>query len=99
MRKAIEIPISEEDLKFIIEDEFQQIVDLAKYYSFCSSCDGKNKIEMVDYKLMLNDLDDIVFQGKCKTCSGRMTRYIETGEQARFQMRIQIVKESKVKGN
>ena len=28
MRKEIEIQISENDLKFIVEDEFNQIVDL-----------------------------------------------------------------------
>ncbi len=99
MKREIEIPISEEDLKFIVEDEFDQIVDLAKHNSFCSNCYGKNEVEMIEYSLILNDLNDVVFQGKCKSCNGRIARYVEIGEQAKFRMRTELIKESKVNKN
>jgi len=99
MREEIEFPISEDDLKFIVEDEFDQIVDLARNNSFCSRCHGKNKVEMIDYKLMLNDLNDVIFQGKCKSCNGKIARYVEIGEQMKFQMRTEIIKESKTNKN
>ena len=99
MRKEVEIPISENDLRFIVEDEFDQIVDLARNNSFCSRCHGKNKVEMVDYTLILNDLNDVIFQGKCKSCNGRIARYVEIGEQVKFRMRTEIIKESKTNKN
>ena len=99
MRKETEISISEEDLKFIVEDEFEQIVNLAKYNSYCSRCYGKHKIEMIDHSLILNRLNDVIFQGKCKSCNGRIARYVETGEQEKFWMRAEIIKESKVNKN
>jgi len=99
MNKEIEIPISLEDLKFIVEDEYEQIVDLAQNNSFCSRCHGKNKVEMIDYTLILNDLNDVIFQGKCKSCNGRIARYVGIGEQSKFRLRTEIIKESKVKEN
>jgi hypothetical protein len=99
MRKEVEIPISENDLRFIVEDEFDQIVDLARNNSFCSRCHGKNKVEMVDYTLTLNDLNDVIFQGKCKSCKGKIARYVEIGGQMKFRMRTDIIKESKTNKN
>ena len=99
MRKEIEVQITEDDLKFIVEDNFDQIVDLARNNSFCSRCRGKNKVQMIDYKLILNDLNDVIFQGKCKSCNGRIARYVEIGEQIRFRMRTEIIKESKSNKN
>lgn len=46
--KEEEIPLTEDELKFIVEDEFEQIIDLAKYNSFCSDCNRKTKVEMVE---------------------------------------------------
>ena len=99
MREEIEIQITEDELKFIVEDEFAQIVNLARNNSFCSICHGKNKVEMIDYKLKLNNLNDVIFQGKCKSCNGRIVRYVEIGEQIKFRMRIEIIKESKSNKN
>lgn len=99
MKKEIEIPISEDDLKFIVEDEYDEILDLAKNNSFCSNCYGKNEVEMIECTLILNDLNDLIFQGKCKSCKGRIARYVEIGEQAKFLMKTKIIKESKVNKN
>lgn len=100
MRKEREISITEEDLKFIVEDEFDDIVDLARTNSFCSRCFRKKvEVEMIDYELFLNDLNDVIFQGKCKSCEGRIARYVEIGEQEKFRMRTEIIKESKVNQN
>lgn len=95
MRKEKEIPITEEDLQYIVADEFEQIVDLARYNSFCSRCFGKHPVEMVDYHLYLNYLNDVIFKGKCKSCEGDIARYVEIGEQEKFQKRTAVVKERK----
>ncbi len=99
MRSKIEILISEEDLKFIVVDEYDKIVNLAKYNSFCSKCYGKKTVEMIDYKLTINELNDVIFQGKCKSCQGKIARYVEIGENPKFRIRTEIIKNSKVNKN
>ncbi|MEN0050084.1 MAG: hypothetical protein AAF806_23675 [Bacteroidota bacterium] len=99
MRREHEIPISEQDLKFIVRDEFEETVDLARYNSYCSTCYGKDEVEMIEYTLSLNDLNDVIFRGKCKSCNGKIVRYVEIGELAKFRMRTEIIRESKVNKN
>lgn len=93
------ISITEEDLKFIAKEEFEQIVNLAKHNSFCSNCHGKNKVEMINYTLELNRLNDVLFRGICKHCKGKMARCVEIGEQPKFRLRTEIIREKKLNQN
>ncbi len=99
MRKETTISINEEDLKFIVQEEFEQIVDLAKHNSYCRNCFQKNKVEMINYSLALNDLNDVIFQGTCKTCGSNIARYVEIGEQPKFRMRTEIIKAKRINKN
>jgi hypothetical protein len=54
MRRG-DVSITEDELMLIVEDEFDQIIELAKYNSFCSNYTGKTKVEMVEYKIFLNE--------------------------------------------
>jgi predicted DCC family thiol-disulfide oxidoreductase YuxK len=54
---------------------------------------------MVDLKVVLNEMDDLIFQGKCRYCNGKMKRYIELGENKEYHMRTQLIKESKQNKN
>ena len=96
-RKAL--PITLEDVEFIVKDQFEMIIDLAKYNSFCIGCIGKNEPEMLDLKVVLNEMDDLIFQGKCRYCNGKMKRYIELGESKEYHMRTQLIRESKQNKN
>ena len=87
-----EIPITEEDLRHIVQDEFPIILSLALHHAYCGTCFGQHEVEMVDYQIKLNDLNDVLFQGTCNTCGGRMARYVETGERESFARRAEAVK-------
>ncbi len=44
----------------------------------CNKCNCV--VEIVDYKIFLNDLNDLILKGKCALCGARVNRYVETGE-------------------
>ena len=78
MKNQKHITISEEELKFIAQDEFKKIMDVAIHNSYCRKCFGdKVKSEMHNYKISLNRINDLLFQGYCKTCDSKMNRCIE----------------------
>jgi len=65
--------------------EFKQIMgnswgnlDLLIGNIFCT-CDSKEK-KLVNYRIFLNDLDDLILKGYCSGCGSIAARYIETGE-------------------
>lgn len=44
-------------------------------------CDYKNPDrQLIEYKIYLNDIYDIILKGKCSACRTIAARYIETGE-------------------
>ena len=46
------------------------------FYCDCKNSDKK----LIDVKIYLNDLNDLVLRGKCSACNTIAARYIETGE-------------------
>jgi hypothetical protein len=45
---------------------------------FCE-CESPKK-QLIDFKVYLNDINDIILKGKCSECKTIAARYIETGE-------------------
>lgn len=44
----------------------------------CNKCQCIVKI--LDYKIFLNDLYDVILKGNCALCGARVNRYVEIGE-------------------
>jgi len=99
MERNKELKISEEDLKFIVKDNFERIIEVAKYNSFCLNCFEKYDVEMVDYQISLNRLNDVIFEGKCKLCNEKIVRHIEIGEERELLLRTEIIRNQKVNSN
>lgn len=93
------VKISESDLKFILEDEFEEIYDLAKNNSFCMTCVGDNEYEMNVEEIHLDRLNDVIFHGKCSNCSGRMARLVEIGEQKQYFIKTKYIKDKYTRKN
>ncbi len=94
MPRSSEIEISLKDLKFIVEEEFEQILAIARFNFLCRNCRDSESREMVNYKIHLTRLYDVVFTGICKSCGGKVYRYLEIGEQPTFRTRAQAFKAS-----
>jgi hypothetical protein len=74
-----EIKIDVDDILVIFGgdiEHFNMIVNSV----YCTNCGGSYDKTIINYTAYLNKLNDIVLKGDCKTCSGKVGRYIETGE-------------------
>lgn len=47
---------------------------------WCHHCDSGFHATIVDYQVEVNDLDDCIIHGKCKSCGNPVNHYLETGE-------------------
>lgn len=91
MSKRKDILITEEDLKFIFGDEYDEIKEKIFTNCYCSRCTDADMVTIVNYKPYISSLDDVVLKGKCKNCGEEIGRCIETGEVERFRKRVREV--------
>jgi hypothetical protein len=73
------IPVTVEDVAFIFNNDLKGFHYLT-VHSFCSQCENKYNSKIIDYSIVLNEILDIVLQGKCADCGNAVGRYIETGD-------------------
>jgi hypothetical protein len=95
------IKIAEEDLKFIHGDDYAFFREKILPNCFCTSCskNGRdNVVTIVDYEIFINDLNDVILQGFCSVCGGRVGRYSETGEVKEYVPRVLKIKRKYKKG-
>ena len=88
--KEFEFEISKEQLIEIIGDEwlkFQKILNNC----YCASCENGYSTTIVDYKIFVNDINDIILMGKCKDCGKPVNRYTESGEDPDYVKKIQVI--------
>ena len=72
-----EIEIQMEDVELIMGRNFPLLKSILKSV-FCERCSGQTKIE--DFRILLDDTNDIIFDGRCTACKSEVSRYVETGE-------------------
>jgi hypothetical protein len=77
--KRNEIKIDQDDIRIIFGDEIDHFNTILNTV-YCTHCGGSYDISIVNYTAYLNKLNDIILKGECKTCSGKVGRYLETGE-------------------
>lgn len=89
IKKEQEI-IKEQLIEIIGSDwkNYQKIFDNCH----CSKCDKKGySSTIVDYKIFINDLNDVILRGRCAKCGSPLNRYSETGEVEEYLRRIKKV--------
>jgi hypothetical protein len=72
-----DIELNQWEFQLIMGDSWEYL-EMFLNNIFCD-CDAPNK-KLIDYKVYLNDLNDIILKGKCSGCKTIAARYIETGE-------------------
>ena len=73
------IEITKEDLQKIYGKDWNFFLEKIVHNCYCNVCKGPYNATIVDYKVFLNDINDVILKGKCKTCGNRVNRYLETG--------------------
>lgn len=72
------IPISMDDVRLIMGREFANL-HIYLESTFCVRCSDQANT-LLNPTAKVNDLEDILFDGVCSNCGGRVGRYVETGE-------------------
>ena len=86
------IQITQEDLKFIYGEDYTIFKQKILPNCFCNCCaEDKNLTTIVNFKIFLNDLNDVVLKGFCHKCGKPVGRYIETGEVPKYEKRVLII--------
>jgi len=83
-----ETELSREQLVIIIGEDWMKFQNLLNY-CLCPTC--KKSVAIVDYKIFLNKINDIILKGECGECSTTLNRYIETGENSKYVERIKAI--------
>ncbi len=61
----------------------------------CNHCSVIGPIKYMKIeKYCLNDLNDVIVEGKCSNCGGRIARYFETGENEESRKIAMKIKEN-----
>ena len=87
-----QIKISKKDLKNIYGDSFQSFEEKIVPNCRCVQCKASYTSTIINYKIFLNDLNDIILEGSCAKCKGPINRYLETGEVDKYQKVIYKVR-------
>ena len=72
------VRITEEQLQIILDKNYENFAEKILTNCLCNKC--MCVVKIVDYKIFLNDLYDVILKGNCAICGARVSRYIETGE-------------------
>ena len=72
-----DVELNEWEFRLIMDDSWEHLPEIIENI-FCQ-CKSPNK-KLIDYKIYLVDLNDIVLRGMCSGCNTIAARYIETGE-------------------
>lgn len=98
MEAKNQIKITKKDLTKILGEGWEKFEAKIIPNCFCNRCwDGKKTVAVVDYKVFLNHLDDVILRGSCAECGKRVNRYVETGEVDKYAPRIKQVRENSEK--
>lgn len=92
MRNKDEIEIQQEDLEFIYGNGYELFKQKIIPNCFCANCKSSYNSTIINYKIFLNDLNDIILKGYCEKCGNPIIRYIETGEVEKYQEKIEKIK-------
>ena len=85
MAQLKKMQINRFQLHLLVNDEEKEAFDyLADHGVFCSTCGEICPEGVLINKLYLNSFNDIVLEGNCKHCKGRVTRIMEFGEDRDF---------------
>ncbi len=85
MSQQKDIQITEFQLYFMLSDEQKKGYNyLLERGVYCATCGGKCKNGVNITEIYLNSHNDIMVQGTCKVCNGKVVRIIEFGEDRPF---------------
>ncbi len=80
--------LSLQEAEYIFGADWQNIKDKFLSNCFCGCKKFGESAQITDYNIYLDELNDIIFKGKCADCGQLIARQIETGENPEYLERI-----------
>lgn len=91
-----DVELNQWEFRLIMGESWQDR-DLFIDNIFCD-CSSPEK-KLIDFKIYLNDLNDLVLRGKCSSCNTIAARYLETGENEESNKAAERIKKMKMVTN
>ena len=83
--KLSDIQINIFQLNLLLEKDQKEFYDqVIANNVFCANCGGQCPKGITVTEILLNSRNDILVNGTCNECSGKVARYIEFGEDEAF---------------
>lgn len=83
MKQRKTIKINDFQLHILLDAVEQEGFQILLNNSFCVKCKEERPLTNIQ-EILLNDLNDIMVEGSCPVCGGKMGRYMEFGENQSF---------------
>jgi len=88
MEKMKEIELNQFQLNVLLDEEEKAAYNyIVQEGTFCVHCKDMCTKGVDVKENFLNDMNDILIKGKCKKCSGNVSRFIEYGEFEEFRIK------------
>ena len=85
------LAISFDDVRFIMQDRYPEF-ERALQWTYCPECSPIRKTSIIGQAVILNNLNDLVVNGKCSRCDGAVNRYLEIGEHPDYFNRAEALR-------
>lgn len=86
------IEITESNLRNIFKADFPDFEKNILENVYCANCSSSYGSVITDFRIFLNDLNDVILEGFCKNCDHPVARYVETGEVEKYLEPIKKIK-------
>ena len=93
-KQKSEVQISLKDVKYIYGTSLYNFKRTVKSI-YCMVCKEPYNSENTNFKILLNDLNDLELEGHCEECGNKVGSYIETGEVEQYVSRIETIRTTK----
>lgn len=89
MKERKTININDFQLHILFDDVEQEGFQILLNNSFCVTCKEERPLTNIQ-EILLNDLNDIMVEGTCPVCGGKIGRYMEYGENKTFFKKAEL---------
>jgi len=89
MKERKTIKINDFQLNLLLNEEEKKGFRFLLDNSFCSACRKEMPLSKIK-EILLNNLNDLMVEGLCPVCGGKMARYIEFGENQAFSEKADL---------
>lgn len=95
MKELPEIPINRFQLAVLLNEEEKHFYSFVlENLFYCIRCRGYAVEGVEEESIFLNSENDIMVEGRCRMCGGRVTRLFEFGKKNLFNRRASRLRES-----